>query len=60
MKKLLTFLTLFLVAIGVFAVPAEREAKDIYDASGRQTHKLHRGLNIIRMSDGTEKKVVVR
>ena len=38
----------------------EREAKDIYDASGRQTHNLHRGLNIIRMSDGTEKKVVVR
>ena len=33
---------------------------DFYDASGRQTHKLHRGLNIIRMSDGTARKVVVR
>ncbi len=31
-----------------------------YDASGSQINKSHRGLNIIRMSDGTVKKVVVK
>ena len=31
-----------------------------YDATGRQINNLHKGLNIIKMSDGTTKKVVVK
>ena len=36
------------------------EDAERYDASGSQINKLHRGLNIIRMSDGTTKKVIVK
>ena len=32
----------------------------IYDLSGRKTDKLQRGINIIRYSDGTTKKVMVK
>lgn len=32
----------------------------IYDASGRKQSKMQRGLNILRMSDGTTKKVLRR
>ena len=34
------------------------EQNEIYDAQGRQHSKLTRGLNIIRMSDGTTRKVI--
>ena len=37
-----------------------RQAEGIYDASGRQQTTAHRGLNIVRMSDGTVKKVIVK
>ena len=32
----------------------------IYDAQGKRIFKLQRGINIIRMSDGTTRKVVVK
>lgn len=36
------------------------EMKTIYDAQGRKTNELQPGVNIIRMSDGTTKKVIVK
>lgn len=33
---------------------------ECYDLSGRRTSQLQRGVNIIKMSDGTTKKVVVK
>ena len=32
----------------------------IYDVSGNRIYKLQKGLNIIKMSDGTTKKVLVK
>ena len=39
-------------------VPEGVEA--IYDANGRKLRKLQRGVNVVVMSDGTKKKVVVK
>ena len=36
----------------------EREADAIYDMQGRKVEKLQHGLNIVRMSDGTVRKVI--
>lgn len=36
------------------------ENTQIYDVSGNQLNTLQKGINIIRMSDGTTKKVVVK
>ena len=33
---------------------------EIYNIQGVRTNTLHRGINIIRMSDGTTKKVMVK
>lgn len=44
-------------------VPSTKDqprVKDCYDLNGKQISQPQRGLNIIRMSDGTTKKVVVR
>ena len=30
----------------------------VYDIDGRRTHSMKRGLNIVRMSDGTTRKVM--
>ena len=40
------------------SVPEGVEA--IYDANGRKLRKLQRGVNVVVMSDGTKKKVVVK
>ena len=43
--------------------PAEQtlsEATEIYDASGCRLSEARKGLNIIRMSDGTVKKVFIK
>ena len=40
------------------SVPDGVEA--IYDANGRRLRKLQRGVNVVVMSDGTKKKVVVK
>ena len=34
--------------------------KEIYDLNGRHISELQRGLNIVRMSDGTTKQVVIK
>jgi hypothetical protein len=34
-----------------------QQSKRAYDLVGRQLTKMHRGLNIIRMADGTVRKV---
>ena len=38
----------------------EATVKSIYDLNGRQQQGTRRGLNIVRMSDGTVRKVMVR
>ena len=49
-------------ATGIEAVEIDNDAevKAIYDAAGRETTTAKRGLNIIRMSDGTVRKVMVK
>ena len=39
---------------------ALRQAAGIYDTTGRRQTTAHRGLNIVRMSDGTVRKVLVK
>jgi hypothetical protein len=40
--------------------PTTREIKSIYSMDGRQLNHLQKGINILRYSDGTTKKVVVK
>ena len=37
-----------------------RESDGIFDMQGRQQNSLHRGVNIVRMGDGTTRKVVIK
>ena len=39
---------------------AEGRIVGIYDLNGRKFERLQRGMNIVRMSDGTTKKVVIK
>ena len=39
---------------------AEGRIVGIYDLNGRKLERLQRGMNIVRMSDGTTKKVVIK
>ena len=39
---------------------SEESIKSIYDLQGRSREKLRQGVNIVRMKDGTTKKVMVR
>ena len=39
---------------------AEGRIEGIYDLNGRKLERLQRGMNIVRMSDGTTKKIVVK
>ncbi len=39
---------------------AEGRIEGIYDLNGRTLERLQRGMNIVRMSDGTTKKVVIK
>ena len=41
-------------------VEKQNAAEGIYDLQGRKLNSLQHGLNIIRMSDGTTRKVIVR
>ena len=36
------------------------EPSDIYSLDGQRTEQLRKGVNIVKMSDGTVKKVVVK
>ena len=45
---------------GVTSGAGKAAIKSIYDLNGRQQQGTHRGLNIVRMSDGTVRKVMVR
>ncbi len=47
-------------AIEAVEVDNNAEVKAIYDAAGRESNTAKRGLNIIRMSDGTIRKVMVK
>ena len=43
---------------GISATQVDSQwSKPIYDLAGRQLTKMHRGLNIVRMADGTVRKV---
>ena len=45
---------------GISSPSVEQRGSECYDLSGRRTSKLQRGLNIVKMSDGTTKKVVIK
>lgn len=45
---------------GIRSADIEAQAMEAYDLSGRKQSVLQRGLNIIRMTDGTTKKVIVK
>ena len=34
--------------------------ENVYDLSGRKTDKLQKGINIIRYSDGSSKKALIK
>ena len=46
--------------IDAIEVANDNEVQQIYDATGRESSTAKRGLNIIRMSDGTIRKVMVK
>ena len=47
-------------AITAHNANATATARGSYDISGRQTNGLNKGVNIIRMSDGSVRKVVIK
>lgn len=47
-------------AIDAVEVDNNADIRSIYDANGRQMDSARKGLNIIRMSDGTVRKVMVK
>ena len=49
-----------ITAIDAVEVNNDTEVRDIYDAGGRQLEGAHKGLNIIRMKDGSVRKVMVK
>ena len=49
-----------ITAIDAVEVNNDVEVRDIYDAGGRQLEGAHKGLNIIRMKDGSVRKVMVK
>ena len=55
-----TFEDRYATAIDAIEVANDTEAKQIFDATGRESNTAKRGLNIIRMSDGTVRKVMVK
>ena len=46
--------------IDAIEVANDTEVKQIYDATGRESSTAKSGLNIIRMSDGTVRKIMVK
>ena len=50
----------FLIATDIETAVQCQPTKAIYDMSGRKKNKIQKGLNIIRMADGTTRKVVVK
>ena len=47
-------------AVGASEVHRMAEIMEIYSLSGQKQDHLEKGLNIIRLSDGTVKKIVVK
>lgn len=47
-------------ATGIRSAEFDAQAIEAYDLNGRKQSALQRGLNIIRMTDGTTKKVIVK
>ena len=48
------------VSTGIKTINSEDASFDVYDINGVSQKSIRKGLNIIRMSDGTVKKVVVK
>ena len=48
------------VLTGILNVNTENTQRAVYDLNGVNRQSLHRGLNIIRMADGSVRKVVVK
>ncbi len=48
------------IADGIYNLSTLGGVEAIYDANGRKLRKLQRGVNVVVMSDGTKKKVVVK
>ncbi|MBR5728637.1 MAG: Ig-like domain-containing protein [Prevotella sp.] len=46
-------------ATGIVTISSDADVK-MYDISGNRISKLQRGINIVKMADGTTKKVVVK
>ena len=45
---------------GIFDVSNQKQKNEFYQLNGLRTEKLKKGINIIRMSDGTIKKLMVK
>lgn len=46
------------IPTGAATIEAAPEVKDVYDLQGRKINGLQKGVNIVRMTDGTVRKVV--
>jgi len=49
-----------LSAIEALQIEQNADVKAVYDAAGRQSQTVRQGLNIVRMSDGTVRKLMVK
>ena len=45
---------------GVKANDGASQVKDIYSLGGQKLDKLQRGINVVRMSDGSTRKIVIK
>ena len=45
---------------GILSAEVEGQIVEAYDLSGRKHNALQRGLNIVRMTDGSTKKIIVK
>ena len=49
------------VSVGIMtAVNADNGVESIYSLSGMRLQQMSRGINIVRMADGTVKKILVK
>lgn len=45
---------------GITAKDGSNEVKHIYSLDGQQHDKLQRGVNVVRMGDGSTRKVIIK
>jgi len=47
-------------SLGISTIAANARTQQFFDLNGRQIAKIQKGLNIVRMADGTVRKIMVK